>query len=221
MLDLTPITRRRLHAVVAAISALIVAVLLVPTALMAIALGLGLAPLPYDLLLVLRQLPIVFATHMIASGLALILIPITAFARRHRQTHRVLGRLTAVSVVIGGLTALPVAAASEAVAAARAGLFTQGVVWLALISMAVAAIRRGDAARHATLMIAMAAVASGAVWLRLVMAVAVARHLPFETIYGVAAWACWVVPLALTQLRLANRTAVAWLAPGFPNVPSR
>ena len=73
---------------------------------MAIASGLGLAPLPYDLLLVLRQLPIVFTTHMIASGLALILIPITAFARHRRKTHRMLGRVTAACVVVGGVTAL-------------------------------------------------------------------------------------------------------------------
>jgi len=180
------------------------------------ALGLGLAPLPYDLLLVLQRLPIVFPMHMIASGLALILIPITAFARHRRQTHRMLGRATAICVVVGGLTALPVALASEAVAAARVGLFAQGLVWLALIIMAVAAIRRGDAARHAALMVAMAAVTSGAVWLRLVMAIAAAVNLPFEATYGVAAWACWMVPLALTQARLLTLVLTRLNRPSLP-----
>jgi len=190
-----------------------VAFLLIPTALIAMALGLGLAPLPYDLLMVLQRLPIVFPTHMIASGLALILIPITAFARHRPKTHRALGRVTAACVVVGGLTALPVALASEAAAAARAGLFAQGLVWLALIIVAVAAIRRGDVARHAALMVAMAAVASGAVWLRLVMAIAAAFNLPFEATYGVGAWACWMVPLALTQMpRLINRKATRSVA---------
>jgi hypothetical protein len=209
--------RRGLRAVLAAISALMVAFLLVPTALVAVALGLGLAPLPYDLFVVLQRLPIVFPTHMIASGLALILIPITAFARHRRQAHRALGRVTAVCVVVGGLTALPVALASEAGAAARAGLFTQGVVWLALITVAVAAIRRGDAARHAALMIAMAAVASGAVWLRLFMAIAAAGSLPLEATYGIAAWVCWMLPLALTQMHLlTNRWDVHRLARRIP-----
>jgi uncharacterized membrane protein YozB (DUF420 family) len=76
--------------------------------------------------------------------------------------------MAAVAVVIGGLTALPVALASEATATARAGLFTQGLVWLALLAFAVSAIRRGDVARHARFMLAMTAVASGAIWLRLV-----------------------------------------------------
>jgi fatty acid desaturase len=214
MIDSIRMTGRRgLHPVVAVACALMVAFLVVPTALIAIALGLGLAPLPYDLLLVLQRLPIVFSMHMIASGLALILIPITAFARHRRKTHRMLGRVTAACVVVGGLTALPVALASEAVAAARAGLFAQGLVWLALITTAVAAIRRGDAARHAALMVAMAAVASGAVWLRLVMAIAAACQLPFEVTYGVAAWACWLVPLAVTQAHLlTNRSNVDQLA---------
>jgi hypothetical protein len=128
-----------------------------------------------------------------------------------------LGRVTAACVVVGGLTALPVALASEAVAAARAGLFAQGLVWLALITLAVAAIRRGDAARHAALMVAMAAVTSGAVWLRLVMAIAVACKLPFEATYGVAAWACWLLPLALTQARLpTNRRSVRRFAHRVP-----
>jgi hypothetical protein len=199
------IGRRGLHPVVAVACALMVVFLLVPTALIAIALGLGLESLPYDLLLVLQRVPILFPMHMIASGLALILIPITAFARHRRKIHRMLGRVTAACVVVGGLTALPVALASEAVAAARAGLFAQGLVWLALITLAVAAIRRGDAARHAALMVAMAAVTSGAVWLRLVMAIAVACKLPFEATYGVAAWACWLFPLALTQARLPTK----------------
>jgi hypothetical protein len=205
MIDSIRMTGRRgLHPVVAVACALMVAFLLVPTALTAIALGLGLVPLPYDLLLVLQRLPVVFPMHMVASGLALIFIPITAFARHRRKIHRALGRMTAVFVVVGGLTALPVALASEATAVARAGLFAQGLVWLALISMAVAAIRRRDAARHAALMVAMAAVASGAVWLRLVMAVAAAFNPPFAATYGVAAWVCWMVPLALTQAHLVT-----------------
>jgi hypothetical protein len=197
---------RRLPSVAAIILALILSLLVLPAALVAIALGLGLRPLPYELFLVLQRLPLVFPLHMIASGLALILIPIAAFARPWRGVHRAAGLLAAAAVVIGGLTALPVALASEATAMARAGLFAQGLVWLALLAAAVAAIRCGAVARHARVMLAMAAVASGAIWLRLVMFAANTAGLPFEPAYAAATWACWLIPLAIAAM-LSN---VAW-----------
>jgi uncharacterized membrane protein len=170
----------------------------VPTALFALAFGFGLLPLPYELFLVLQRQPLAFPLHMIASGLALILIPIAAFARRRRVLHRAFGRMAAICVAIGGVTALVVALASEASIAARAGFFVQGLVWLALVSLAVGAIRRGKVARHARLMLAMAAVASGALWLRLVLAGATAAQWPSGTVYAIASWACWLAPLAIT-----------------------
>ena len=137
--------------------------------LVAFGLALGLLPLPYPLFLVLQRLPIAFPLHMIASGLALVLIPIAAFTRHHSGIHRAVGRTAGACVAVGGLTALSVALASEATAAARAGFFMQGLTWIALLSMAIIAIRRRERTRHVRLMIAMAAVASGAIWLRLVL----------------------------------------------------
>jgi len=61
----------------------------------------------------------------------------------------------------------------------------------------VRAIRRRDRARHATLMLAMAAVASGAIWVRLTTAVATSYDLPFDPVYACATWLGWLVPLAL------------------------
>jgi Predicted membrane protein (DUF2306) len=189
--------RRGPSPVTAAVLALIVALLVVPVALIAIALGIGLLQLPYELVLVLQRRPIALPLHMVASGLALILIPIAAWTRRRRGLHRPIGRAAAICVAAGGTSAVLVALASEATAMARAGLFAQGLVCLALLAAAFAAIRSGDVSRHARLMIAMSAVVSGAIWLRLVMAGIVASGAPFDAAYGIAAWACWLVPLAL------------------------
>jgi hypothetical protein len=70
-------------------------------------------------------------------------------------------------------------------------------VWLALVVAGVIAIRHKDRARHATLMLAMAAVASGAIWVRLTTAVATAWDLPFDPIYACATWMGWLIPLGL------------------------
>ena len=176
---------------------LIPALLALPTALLALISGFGLTQLPYPLFLVLQKLPIVFPLHMITSSLALILIPIAAFARHRRRIHRAAGRATAGCVIVGSLTGMVVAVASEATLIARAGFFAQGLVWFALLVAAIAAIRCGHRALHVRLMIAMACVASGAVWLRLVAAGVVALKLPFDDVYAAAAWACWLVPLAI------------------------
>jgi Predicted membrane protein (DUF2306) len=206
MTDLAHATARRgLSPVTDAILALIVALLVVPAALIAIALGIGLLPLPYELMLVLQRRPVAFPLHMVAFGLALILIPIAAWTRRRRGLHRPVGRAAAICVAAGGASALLVALASEATGVARAGFFAQGLVCLSLLAVAFAAIRSGDVSRHARLMIAMGAVASGAIWLRLVMAGIVAFEVPFDAAYGVAAWACWLVPLSLAPMVRLHR----------------
>jgi hypothetical protein len=190
------------------ISLLIFISLVIPTGVLAIALGLGLLRLPYELLVVLRRLPVAFPVHMIASGAALILIPIAAFARRRPALHRPVGRVAAIAVAVGGISALPVAAMSEAPVLARAGFFTQGVVWLALLAVAIIAIRAGHRSRHAFCMVAVAAVATGAIWLRLVMAATNAAAWPFSPAYSSASWACWLVPLAaVTAFAIYRRGA--------------
>jgi len=102
MTDL-PSPSRRTPSVPAVVLLLIFLLLVMPMALVAIALGLGLRPLPYELFAVLQRLPLAFPLHMIASGAALILVPIAAFARPRRGIHRALGRMAAAAVVIGGL----------------------------------------------------------------------------------------------------------------------
>jgi predicted membrane protein DUF2306 len=207
MTDLVQIIRPRVPRPATVLLWITFASLVVPTGLVAIALGLAWLELPYELLLVLRRLPLLFPAHMVASGAALILIPIAALVRRRRGAHRAVGRLAAAAVVVGGCAAVPVAFASEASAVARAGFAVQGVVWLALLVAAVTAIRRGSRSRHAALMLAMAAVASGAIWLRLTIAVANAAALPFDRVYAVAAWACWLVPLA-AAVAMTGRDAI-------------
>lgn len=187
------------------ISLLMFCFLAIPTGLLAIALGLGSLPLPYELSVVLRRLPIAFPLHMIASGVALILIPLAAFTRQRSPLHRTIGRIAALTVSVGGITALLVALASTAPLPARAGFFTQAVVWLALLAAAIVAIRRGDRRVHAFCMIAMAAVATGAIWLRLCMAAAHTAELPFFPTYSVASWACWLLPLALATAVAGRR----------------
>jgi uncharacterized membrane protein len=189
--------------------------LALPTALVAMGEGAGTLRLPFNLHVVDLRLPGVFKLHMLASGLALLLIPAVIWTRRDRTLHKALGRATAACVLAGALTALPVAVLSDSIAIARAGFFAQGVVWLALIKGGVRAIRARRIADHRAYMLAMAAVASGAIWVRLATAVATAWDLPFEPIYGLAAWLGWLIPLALVHKALGTRRPETPLADHF------
>ncbi|MEO8422243.1 MAG: DUF2306 domain-containing protein, partial [Hyphomicrobium sp.] len=140
----------------------LVLLLAVPTGIVAVTQGLGAIALPFNLHLVDQRLPGIFKLHMLASGAALLLIPAVIALRRNSAWHRPLGYVTAVAVLLGGLTSIPVALYSHSVVMARAGFLAQGIVWLALIALGIAAVRRRHFADHARIMVAMAAVASGA-----------------------------------------------------------
>jgi hypothetical protein len=172
----------------------------VPTGFVAVSQGFGAIALPYNLFVVDQRLPGIFKLHMLASGGAMLLIPLVISLRRNSAWHRPLGYVTAAAVVLGGLTSLPVAVFSHSVAMARAGFLAQGVVWLALIALGVIAVRQRRFGDHARLMLAMAAVASGALWVRLTTTIATSYDLPFDPVYGCAAWLGWLVPLAVVTL---------------------
>ena len=182
-------------------------------ALAATALGqvLGFVPMAYPLVGLDERLPGIFRLHMAASGLALFTISLAATLRHRPRLHRPVGRLAAGLVVIGAVTALPSALLSEASAGARAGLFVQGVVWLALVAAEVLAIRSRRRGLHAALMLMMASVASGAVVLRGMTFAIAAFDLPFEASYAFATWLAWAIPLAVTAAVLASRRRAASL----------
>lgn len=163
--------------------------------------------------LVDRRLPVIFRIHMLSSAMVLVLLPVSLSLRFRPELHCRIGWLLGAFVVTGGLTSLPVAVFSTSWWPARAGFFVQGLVWLSLFSAGVQAIRLGDRARHARLMLAMAAVTTGAVWFRVLTGSAILFDLPFEPIYAASAWVAWMVPLALVWRHAERLEAWAFRLP--------
>ncbi|HRD78597.1 MAG TPA: DUF2306 domain-containing protein [Hyphomicrobiaceae bacterium] len=174
----------------------IIAICPILVGLVAIATAAGLVKLPIELWLLDQRVPSIFRIHMAASGLAMIAIVVTLLLRAQPRWHRPLGRLAAVAILVGATTALPSALASEATIVARLGFASQAIAWLAALTIGVAAIRQRRIAFHRRAMLAMAAIASGAIWLRLATVAAVVLDLPFDAVYAITAWAGWIVPLA-------------------------
>jgi len=190
-----------------AIAALLLIGFILVLVLTALGQSLGMVPVSWPLVILDARLPIVFRLHMGSAAIAIALIPAVILLRHRPKWHRRLGRIAVIFVVVGGATALPSAILSHATTMAQAGFLVQGVIWLGLIVAGVRAIRARDKSRHVTLMLAMAAVGSGAVWLRPLLAAALALDLPYEISYAILAWAAWLIPLA-TMLWLRGRHQV-------------
>jgi len=170
------------------------------TGLAALGSAVGTPPLPPPLALLDQRLPGVFRLHMLATGLAMILLPCAILLRHKPRLHRPVGRAAAGCLLVGAAAALPSAFASEAVPAAKLGFLAQGGLCLALLILALVAIRRGERGRHAQLMQQTAATAFGAVVLRLLLVPAVLLELPFDVAYAVIAWVSWMLPLAAVHV---------------------
>jgi Predicted membrane protein (DUF2306) len=198
--------------------AVILVLLIIPVGIVALGSAFGIIALPFEMHVLADRMPVIFRAHMATSAVALLLAPVVIGFRHQPQTHRMLGRVLGAFVLLGGLTALPVAIFSHSGAVARAGFFTQGLVWMTLLGMGIAAIRAGQRTRHRTLMLAMVAVTTGAVWFRLITGTAIALQLPFEATYAAAAWLGWMIPLALV---LHYRKALGRYLALPPKTPTR
>lgn len=155
---------------------------------------------PDELLIKAELLPVLFPVHMIAGGLALVLVPAAILARRWPRWHRPAGLMAAISVLVAGITAFPVALIEPVTTASALGFAAQGAVWLALLALGLWNIRRKRIAAHRAAMLLMAATTTGAVFFRIYLALfAIAgswRH--YHLFYAIDAWLAWSLPLAGT-----------------------
>lgn len=162
---------------------------------------------PEELAIKVELLPLVFPLHMVSGGLALLLVPLTFLLRRRPRWHRMLGRITAIDVVLAGVTAFPVALVAPVTRVSALGFSAQATVWLTLLTLGIHNIRRGRVAAHRACMLLMAATTSGALVFRIALATwaiaGSARH--YEAFYAADAWLAWSLPLGLTAF-LLHRT---------------
>lgn len=153
---------------------------------------------PEALAVKMELLPWLFPLHMLSGALALVLLPLTLLLRHRPALHRPAGRLTAVIVIIAGVTAFPVAWAEPVTWWSAAGFSAQGTVWLILLALALWHIRHGRSDDHRRMMLLMTATTSGAIFFRVYLALwaiwAQGRH--FELFYACDAWLAWLLPLA-------------------------
>jgi hypothetical protein len=156
------------------------------------------ANFPEALTLKLDHLPIIFPLHMVTGGLALLLVPLT-LALRGTPWHKLAGRITAVDILVAGITALPVALQSPVTKLSAAGFAAQALTWMALLVLGLWHIRNRRYSQHQTCMLLMAAVTSGAMFFRVYLGLWKAYGAPqyFYTFYAINAWIAWGLPMVV------------------------
>jgi uncharacterized membrane protein len=127
--------------------------------------------------------------------------------------HRGTGWLYVTAVLVGWIASLPLALHAFTGTIAAAGFLCLGALWLFTTLYAVVAISGGDIQTHRRWMTRSYALTFAAVTLRLYLALAIAAGAVF-TAYPYIAWLCWLPNLAMAELLIRFRPALANKPPG-------
>jgi uncharacterized membrane protein len=153
--------------------------------------------------------------HLIGGGLALALgaFQLNAALRRGRiQLHRIIGRVYVVCVLIGGISGLRLAIASQGGMIAHVGFGALACVWLLTTIRGFLLIRAGSDIDHRASMIRSYSLTFAAVTLRIYLPLSLAVGFPFDVAYPAIAWLCWVPNIIVAErlfVRMRSRVAMA------------
>jgi uncharacterized membrane protein len=145
--------------------------------------------------------------HVVSGVLAAVLGPLQFWPRIRRDYlpyHRIAGRVYGVTVLIGAIAALGMAAKVGADDAAYAlGLMGLALAWLTTTGLAIAAVRRKNLLQHRQWMVRSYVVTFAFVTFRLADDLMNAGHIMTDhERSAMLAWACWAVPLLCTEVAL-------------------
>ncbi|MGN8553883.1 UNVERIFIED_CONTAM: DUF2306 domain-containing protein [Microbacterium sp. SLM126] len=176
-----------------------------------------------------RPLPllIVFYTHVVFGGLALLLSPFQFWAglrERYPRIHRTVGRIYLVAVAIGGVAAVALAPFNTAGFVGFFGFGALGVFWLYASWRGYRAIRAGERNIHRAWMMRSFALTYAAVTLRLWLGLLIAVQLPFagsapdvdamfRNAYAAVPFMCWLPNIVVAELIIRRAGLPTILAP--------
>ena len=146
--------------------------------------------------------------HITAGMVALLIGPFQfySFIRvRHPRVHRTIGKIYLSAVLISGVSAIYLAISDNILRKAEftfgTGVLGLAIAWLITSGMALFAVKNRNFVQHQEWMIRSYVVTNGFVFFRIIFDSLLAiDQFPFKNeIAGVSAWACWSVPLLVTE----------------------
>jgi hypothetical protein len=151
--------------------------------------------------------------HIVGGIIALLTGPVQLWlglSDRGMDWHRRMGIGYMTGVGIGSLAAFYLATHTDFGWVFGAGLFALATAWVTTTTLAYLAIKRSLTDQHKEWMIRSYVVTFAFVTFRVVQPALGAAHIgtPLEQL-AAAAWACWAVPLLITELVIQGRKVLA------------
>ena len=141
------------------------------------------------------NMPTAIAVHLAGGSVAIVLgaFQINSWLRaKFLPTHRWLGRVYIIAVVVGGTAGLSLALNSFGGLVTHFGFGMMAVCWVGCTLNAYRHIRNGDVLAHRVWMLRSYALTLAAVTLRLYLPLSEIAGLEFESAYQAISWLCWV-----------------------------
>ena len=148
--------------------------------------------------------PPIFVAHTVAAAIALI-VGVWQFMPRTRRTawHRIEGRIYVGACLIGAAAGFYIAFHTTAGPWAATGFAILAVLWFGATLTGYLNARRRNFELHRRWMVRSYALTSAAITLRLITGIGGAVGVGFYDAYVFAAWASWIINLAVVETWLA------------------
>jgi hypothetical protein len=147
-------------------------------------------------------------THIAGGLIALLTGPVQLWLGLHNvkmEVHRKLGLVYIAGMVIGSIGAIGLALQTDGGLVFGSGLFFLALAWIATTSLAYVAIKKNLVDQHREWTIRSYVVTFAFVTFRVGQVALTGRGVDLQTAIGIMAWACWAVPLLLTEVVLQGR----------------
>jgi hypothetical protein len=151
--------------------------------------------------------------HVLGGLVALVVGPVQFWPRirnGYPKVHRIGGRIYLVSILIGAVGGMAMAVTSSRGLTFGSGLFGLAIAWLLTSGMAFASIRKRNFIQHKQWMVRSYVVTFAFVTFRIINNLMVYFGIgQARDRLGLISWACWAVPLLLTELVIQGKQVFA------------
>ncbi len=147
-------------------------------------------------------------THIAGGLLALLTGPVQLWLGLHNvrmEIHRKLGLVYIAGMIIGSIGAIGLSLQTGGGVVFGSGLFFLAMAWITTTTLAFVAIRKGLTDQHKDWTIRSYVVTFAFVTFRAFDAPLEKWGMPQQQAIGMMAWACWAVPLLMTEAILQAR----------------
>ncbi len=151
-------------------------------------------------------------THIAGGLIALMSGPVQLWLGLHDRAmnvHRRLGIIYMIGMAIGSIGAIGLALRTDGGLVFGSGLFFLAIAWITTTGLAYVAIRKNLIDQHREWTIRSYVVTFAFVTFRAGQVTLVGRGVDLQTAIGIMAWACWAIPLLVTELVLQGRKIAA------------